>query len=62
MSSHTDEEWVSAWDRLQEYRHMYVDIGGAGQFALTLVFAPLIMRYEKGERTLELYDEMMAVE
>lgn len=53
------------WDKAQKYlktmRHAYTDIGAAGTFGLTMVLNPLQIRFEKGERTQKLYDEIMAI-
>ena len=58
----TDEQWKEAIDHLNTYIIEYAAIGSAGQFGLYGVLIPLKKRYEGGERTRELYDEMMEVE
>ncbi len=58
----TDEQWQAAYDYLQGVRKMYVEIGASGTLALTITLNPLVMRYESGERSEGLYDEMRAVE
>lgn len=58
----TEEQWKAAQAHLQEVRRQYVEIGAAGVPGLTLVLNPLLVRYERGERTQELYDEVMATE
>lgn len=55
-------DWEKAYEHLQEVRVNYVEIGAAGVLALTLTLNPLVVRYEKGERTQELYDAMLAAE
>jgi hypothetical protein len=39
----------------------YTQIGTAGYFALTHVIRPLRDRYNKGERSQELYNEIMEI-
>lgn len=56
----TDAEWDKAYAYLQETRMNYTEIGEVGLFALTLFINPLLVRYSKGERTDELYDEIMS--
>lgn len=58
----TDEQWTKAKEHLDFYRQVYTDIGSAGILGLRLTFDPLVIRFENGERTPELYDEMLAVE
>lgn len=54
--------WEKAKEHLQETRQRYAEIGASGIPALTLTLNPLLIRYEKGERTRELYDEIMESE
>ena len=62
------ENEVSAeeWDRALKYLNMliveYASIGWTGRFALDGVLVPLKKRYESGERTRKLYDEIMECE
>ena len=53
------------WNRAEEYLYdkemEYKSIGQPGLFALSIVIMPLIVRYQEGERTKELYDEIMKV-
>ena len=58
----TDEEWDKAIAHLNMYIVEYASIGWAGQFGLNGVLVPLKKRFDKGERTRELYDAMMNVE
>ena len=58
----SDEEWGKAVKHLDEIIVMYATIGWAGRFALDGVLAPLKKRYESGERTKELYNEIMECE
>ena len=58
----TDEQWNQAIEHLNTYIIEYASIGWPGQFGLHGVLVPLKKRFEKGERTRELYDAIMAVE
>lgn len=55
----TEEEW----DKVLKYLDMliveYASIGWAGRFGLDGVLVPLKKRYEKGERSRELYNAIM---
>ena len=55
-------DWQKAYEHLQKVRREYVEIGAAGAPALTFTLNPLLIRYEKGERTEELYNSMMSTE
>lgn len=55
-------DWEKAIKHLQDVRYWYTAIGAAGIFGLTFVLNPLLVRYEKGERTQELYDSIMNTE
>ena len=57
-----DENWIHAKEHLDEVAQAYLDIGVAGQFALSLTIFPLRARFAKGERTEELHDAIMALE
>lgn len=52
-------DWDKAEAWLKEIEKMYTEIGTSGYFALNLVIRPLRDRFNKGERTTELYDEIM---
>jgi hypothetical protein len=54
--------WEEAKNHLNEIRLEYTEIGSSGLLALFLSIDPLLRRYEKGERTQELYDSIMALE
>jgi len=64
------EEWVKEtfwdWEKAEEHlktsEQAYSEIGTAGYFALTYVIRPLRDRFNKNERTQELYDEILALE
>lgn len=53
--------WKEAEEYLKECEAAYASIGRAGMLALTITIAPLRDRYNEGERTQELYDEIFAV-
>ena len=55
-------DWEKAEKHLKEIRGMYTDIGGAGMLALSMTINPLLVRFEKGERTEELHNSIMALE
>lgn len=55
-------DWAEAERHLQGVRRQYVDIGVAGLLGLRLTLDPLLVRYERGERTPDLHAEIMAVE
>ena len=58
----TDEDWEQAIKYLDSLILLYSGIGPAGMFGLAGVLTPLKTRYENGERTLELYKEIMQCE
>lgn len=58
----TDEQWKEAIHYLNMVIVEYASIGWAGQFGLNGVLVPLKKRFDKGERTRELYDAIMKVE
>ena len=53
------------WDKAEQYlkrcESVYAEIGSAGMFAMTVLLRPLRDRYNSGERSLELYDEIMNI-
>ena len=57
----SDQElnWEEAKERLDEVRQAYFEIGSAGLFGLRLNIDPLLVRYDRGERTQALYDDIM---
>lgn len=62
----TQEEWAEAKAHFDYVMSEYVAlVGEPGVMvgpALMITFEPLLRRYNIGERTRELYDEMMAVQ
>lgn len=62
MTADRPKDFQDAYDHLQEVRKQYVEIGAAGMLGLTLSLNPLVVRYERGERTPELLEEMRNVE
>jgi hypothetical protein len=54
-------DWALAEKYLKEVEQIYTEIGSAGYLALHVTIRPLRDRYNKGERTAELYDEIMTL-
>lgn len=58
-------DWDKAKSHFDKIRQTYLDLEGVTgvntSFALRIFFEPLAKRYSSGERSLELYDEMMRV-
>lgn len=59
-------DWEAARKYFDEVRSEYQRLAGTPgvntELALSLTFRPLAQRFESGERTRELYDEMMGVQ
>lgn len=55
-------DWTKAEAYLREKRQQYAAIGTAGIPAMWMFLDPLSARLERGERTDELYDEIMRLE
>lgn len=55
-------DWDKAYKNLLEYIARYAEIGRDGLMGLNIGLLPLYKRYQRGERTQELYDEMMEVQ
>jgi hypothetical protein len=55
-------DWEKAKSWLKEIEQMYTEVGSAGYLALNLTIRPIRDRYNKGERTQELYDEIMELQ
>lgn len=58
----TDERWGKAYEYLKEMIVAYAEIGWAGRFGMDGVLLPLKKRYDSGERTVKLYNDIMACE
>lgn len=58
----TESDWDSAIQYLNMYIAEYASLGSVGQLALYNILVPLKKRYDSGERTKELYIEIMEVE
>ena len=54
-------DWDLAEKYLKECESAYAEIGSAGVFAMNYVIRPLRDRFNKGERTVELYNEILEV-
>lgn len=58
----SEKDWNKAVDHLNMLIVEYASIGFAGAFGLNVVLVPLKIRYDSGERSKELYDEIMSCE
>lgn len=58
----TNTNWKEAQEHLDFLITEYRNIGFAGSFGLKLTLLPLKERLDSGERTRELYEEIMACE
>jgi hypothetical protein len=58
----TEQEWAEAKSHIDEIRRLYFSIGVAGIPALRMVIDPLLIRFENGERTDDLFDDIMKLE
>ena len=54
--------WEEAEKYLYDMKMAYEEIGFVGSFGLSMTINPLVKRFESGERTTELYEEIMSVE
>ena len=58
-------DWDKAKAHFDEVRRQYQDMEGMPgvntTFALRVVFDPLALRYNNGERSQDLYDDMMGI-
>lgn len=54
-------DWKEAKDYLDKIRKDYTEIGSVGLIALNIVINPLLIRYENGERSQLLHDEIMSL-
>lgn len=55
-------DWKSAEEHLGSIEKAYTEIGSSGYAALNLFIRPLRDRFNKGERTQDLYNEIMKLE
>jgi len=55
------EDWSVAENHLEQCEDAYTSIGSSGYFVLVTVVRPLRDRFNKGERTQELYDAILSV-
>jgi len=62
----TEEQWeqvkVYFDDILQSYKTLIGRPGVCVEYTIKYILEPLLKRYNKGERTEELYNEMMNIE
>jgi hypothetical protein len=54
-------DWEKAEEYLKTCESAYAEIGSAGMFALNFVIMPLRNRFNGGERTGGLFDEIMDI-
>jgi hypothetical protein len=54
-------DWGKAEEHLKCCESAYAEIGSAGLFAMRFTINPLRDRFNKGERTQELYNEIMEI-
>ena len=54
-------DWDKAEKHLYEMKRGYEEIGPVGRLGLVFIY-PLVKRFESGERTQELYREIMELE
>jgi hypothetical protein len=59
-------DWNQAFIYFDNVRKQYQELAGTPgvntSFALEMVFRPIAERYERGERTVELFAEMISVD
>lgn len=55
-------DWEKAQEHLYYIADLYESIGWTGTFALVATINPLVKRFENGERTEKLYNEIMDLE
>ena len=64
--SNNSNEWKPNWKMAESYlyemKSAYESIGWAGSFGLTPTINPLVERYKGGERTIELYNEIIELQ
>ena len=51
-------DWVKAERYLKVCEEMYTEIGSSGLFAMQMTITPLRDRFNKGDRSGELYDDL----
>ena len=54
-------DWDKAEQHLKMCEQMYAQIGSQGYFALNNIVRPLRDRFNRGERTVDLYEEIMNI-
>lgn len=62
MSDVNDLDWDCAREHIEACESAYASIGSAGYYCLTAVIRPMRDRLNKGERTQELFDDIMGIE
>jgi hypothetical protein len=56
------DDFDRAIEYFYEVKKAYIEIGEAGKIGLLMVLAPIELRIVAGERTEELFDEIMSLE
>jgi len=54
-------DWVAAESHLKECEQAYSETGSAGLFCIQTVISPCRDRFNKGERSEELYNEILEI-
>jgi hypothetical protein len=57
--NYEDLDWSAAKEHLDNVRMQYTQIGAAGLSYLNSIANPLLIQYERQDRTLNLYEEIM---
>jgi len=61
MEENQKLDWAAAEEYLREVESAYAETGSAGVLAMTWFVRPLRDRFNRGERTEELHDEIMEI-
>ncbi len=56
-----DKEMKKAYKHAKEYFSMYLELGSSGVLGARVI-SQLLQRYERGEKTYNLYKEMISIE
>lgn len=56
-----DREMKKAYKQAREYFGMYLELGSSGVLGARII-SQLLQRYERGEKTYNLYKEMISIE
>lgn len=61
LTNNDKMDWQKAEEHLKTCERVYREIGISGSFALTLVINPVRVRFNNGERSQELFDEILGI-